>query len=173
MSQFISADILELFGLDWRSMLFYIVNFLLLLGALIGLLYLPIKKMLKKKRDDIENVYGENEKLKAECAEQKAEYERMIEQQRLESARTSAKLAQDAQKRADRIIGDAKSRADEIIASAKREAAMQSEQLKGEYRSSVNKLAVEVAQKLLEREISADDNDKLIEQVLSDWEDAD
>ena len=44
------------------------------------------------------------------------------------------------------------------------------EQLKAEYRDSVNKLAVQIAQKLLEREISEKDNAELIEQVLSDWE---
>lgn len=56
---------------------------------------------------------------------------------------------------------------------AKKEAVTQKEQLRTEYRDSVNRLAVQVAQKVLEREVSEKDNAALIEQALSDWEDAD
>lgn len=170
---FISADILEVFGLDWVSMLIYLGNFLLLLAVVIPLIYIPTKKMLTKKREDLDNVYSENEKLKAESETQKAEYEKMTEDMKLENARVAANAAQAAQERADAIVKDAQAQAQSILESAKKQAATQSEQLKTEYRNSVNTLAVEIAQKLLEREISEKDNTALIEEVLSDWEDGD
>ena len=170
---FISADILEVFGLDWVSMLIYLGNFLSLLAVVIPLIYIPTKKMLKKKREDLDNVYSENEKLKAESETQKAEYEKMTEDMKLENARVAANAAQAAQERADAIVKDAQAQAQSILESAKKQAATQSEQLKTEYRNSVNTLAVEIAQKLLEREISEKDNTALIEEVLSDWEDGD
>lgn len=173
MTTFVSANLLEVFGLDWKSMLFYVVNFILLIGALVLLLYKPVKKMLKEKRRSLDDVYAENEKLKSESEAQKAEYLKMTEDMKLENARISAKAAVDAQKKADAIIDEAQAQAQTIINNAKKEAATQSEQLKGEYRESVNTLAVQVAQKLLEREITDADNSALIEQVLSDWEDTD
>lgn len=173
MTTFVSANLLEVFGLDWKSILFYVVNFILLIAALVLLLYKPVKKMLKEKRRSLDDVYSENEKLKAESEAQKAEYLKMTEDMKLENARISAKAAVDAQKKADAIIDEAQAQAQTIINNAKKEAATQSEQLKGEYRESVNTLAVQVAQKLLEREITDEDNSALIEQVLSDWEDTD
>ncbi|MCH5155202.1 MAG: ATP synthase F0 subunit B [Clostridiales bacterium] len=170
MLQLVSANILEVFGLDWKSMLFYAVNFLILLAAMIGLLYKPVKNMLKKKRENLDEVYAENEKLKAESETRDAEYNKKMEQLKLENARNAATAAEAAQAKADAIIAEAQEQAKSIVDAAKKESATQMEQLKGEYRNSVNNLAVQVAQKLLEREITEDDNNALIEQVLSDWE---
>lgn len=173
MLNFISANILDIFGLDWKSMLFYIGNFVLLLAVAIPLLYRPVKKMLKAKRENLDSVYKENEKLKAESETQKAEYDKMVEDMKLENARVAAKVASDAQERADAIVAEAREQARGIVDAAKNEASTQMELLKSEYRNSVNDLSVQIAQKVLEREISEKDNSALIEQVLSDWEDAD
>ncbi|MCH5165151.1 MAG: ATP synthase F0 subunit B [Clostridiales bacterium] len=170
---FVSSNILDVFGLDWVSMLFYLGNFILLLAVVIPLIYIPTKKMLKKKRESLDEVYNENERLKKESEEAKAEYDKKVEEFKLESARAAAKVADAAQARANAVIEEAQEKAQAMISSAKKEAATQMEQLKGEYRDSVNTLAVQIAQKLLEREISDKDNSVLIEQVLSDWEDAD
>lgn len=165
-----ASDMMSKLGLDWKSILFYVGNFVILFAVLIAVLYKPVKKMLKEKQKNLDDVYGENEKLKAESEERAAEYEKMIAEMKLENARVAAKVAAAAQERADEVLKAAKEQADSIIAVAKREAATQSEQLKSEYRDSVNSLAVQIAQKLLEREISDKDNAVLIEQVLSDWE---
>ena len=170
MTQLLCENILEVFGLDWKSMLFYVVNFLLLLAALIFLLYKPVKKMLGKKRESLDEVYAENEKLKAESNARDAEYNKKMEELKLENARIAASAAEAAQTQADAIIQEAQEQAKSIVDAAKKESATQREQLKGEYRDSVNTLAVKVVQKLLEREITETDNNELIEQVLSDWE---
>lgn len=173
MTTFFSADITEVFGLDWRSMLFYVGNFLLLVGALIVLLYRPVKKILQEKRNRIIEMYEQNEKLKAESEKNQAEFEKQVADMKLENARVAASVAGAAQKKADAIIAEAEEQAKTIIDIAKKDAATQLEQLKGGYRDSVGDLAVQVAQKLLEREISQKDNAALIEEALSDWEDAD
>ncbi len=173
MNLFISANIFEALGLDWRSMLIYIGNLVILVGALIALLYKPVKKMLQEKRKSLKDTYEENEKLKAESETLQADYAKKVEDMQLESARASAEVAQNAQERADAVIAEAQAQAKEIVDAAKKDALYQKEQLKNEYRDSVNTLAVQIAQKVLEREISDKDNDELIEQVLSDWEDTD
>lgn len=170
MQSFICADLLQVFGLDWVSMLFYLGNFLLLIGVLVAVLYKPVKKMLKKKREDLDSVYTENEKLKSECQTMKSEYDGKVEELKLESARAAAELASSAQEKADEVIKQAQAQADAIIDAAKKEAATEREHLKTEYRDSVNTLAVGIAEKLLEREIDSKDNSELIEQALSDWE---
>lgn len=168
---FLCNSVFDNLGLDWRSMLFYIGNFLILFGVLIAVLYKPVKKMIINKRNSLNDVYEENEKLKAESENLKAEYDKMVEDTKLESARVAAEVAKAAEERAEAIVADAQAQSKAIIDAAKNDAMYQKEQLKNEYRDSVNKLAVQIAQKLLEREISDADNSALIEQVLSDWED--
>lgn len=173
MSTLLSANLLEVFGLDWRSLLFYIGNFILLAAVLIAVLYKPVKKMLEAKRKSLDDTYAENERLKAESEKTKAEYEKAVEDMKVENARVAAEVAKTAEKRAEELITDAQEQAHAIIDAAKKEAVTQKEQLRTEYRDSVNRLAVQVAQKVLEREVSEKDNSALIEQALSDWEDAD
>ncbi len=167
---FISADLFESLGLDGWSILFYAINLVILVTGLTLLLYRPIKKMLKNKRKSLQDTYSENERLKAESEKLKADYDKMVADMKLESARVSAEVAKTAKERADAIVDEAKAQARSIVESAKKDALYQKEQLKNEYRDSVNKLAVEIARKLLEREMSEKDNSELIEQVLSDWE---
>ena len=170
---FISASIFEALGLDWRSMLFYLGNLVILIAVLVLVLYKPVKRILAKKRKSIQDTFDENEKLKAEGEKLKAEYEKKTEELKSENARVTAEVAKNAQERADAIVAEAQEQAKAIVDAAKKDAVYQKEQLKNEYRDSVNSLAVQVAQKLLEREISDADNSALIEQVLSDWEDGD
>ncbi|MCX4312331.1 MAG: hypothetical protein OSJ83_00480 [Clostridia bacterium] len=170
MPSLLSTDILEVFGLDWVSMLVYLGNFVLLIAVLIFVLYKPVKKMMREKRKNLDDIYAENEKLKAEGEELRVQYDKMVEDMKLENTRAAAKLAEVAQERADAILEEARKQAEVIVAAAKKESLTQQEQLKTEYRDSVNKLALQIAQKLLEREISQKDNSQLIEQVLSDWE---
>lgn len=137
------------------------------------LLYRPIKKMLKAKREKFNETFNENQKLKAESEKLKTDYEKMVDDLKVESARIADEVYKKAQQRADSITDNAHEQAKSIVDSAKKDALYQKEQLKNEYKDSVNRLAVQVAQKLLEREITQKDNDALIEQVLSDWEDDD
>lgn len=168
---FLSDNIFETLGLGWQSILFYALNLLILIGGLVLLLYRPIKRMIKNKRETLNATFEENEKLKSESETVRAEYDKAVEELKTENARAAANAAIAAQERADAIVAEAQEQAQAIVASAKRDALYQKEQLKNEYRDSVNTLAVQITEKLLEREITDEDNSELIEQVLSDWED--
>ncbi len=170
MSVLLSANILEVFGLDWVSILIYLGNLVLLIAVLVLVLYKPVRNMLREKRKNLDDVYQENERLKAESESLRAQYDKMVVEMKLQNAKAAAEIAEVAQNRADEILKEAQAQAEAVIGAAKKQSATQMEQLKAEYRDSVNKLAVQIAQKLLEREISEKDNAALIEQVLSDWE---
>lgn len=145
----------------------------MLIAVLVLVLYKPVKRILKKKREALDDTFAENEKLKAESEKLQADYQKMVDDMKLESARVAAEVAKNARERADAIVAEAQEQAKSIVSAAKTDALSQKEQLKNEYRDSVNNLAVQIAQKLLEREITPSDNAALIEQVLSDWEDSD
>ncbi|MCM1367289.1 MAG: hypothetical protein NC184_00550 [Roseburia sp.] len=170
MLSLLSADIFEMLGLDGWALLFYLGNFVILVTVLVLVLYKPVKRMLKNKRKSLDDICDENKRLKEESENTKAEYDKMVAEMKIENAKVAAEVAESAEKKAQAVLEEAQEQARAIIAAANKDAATQKEQLKTEYRDSVNRLAVQIAQKLLEREISQDDNSKLIEQVLSDWE---
>lgn len=170
MNVLLSTNIFDALGLDWKSLLFYLGNFVILVTVLVLLLYKPIKKMLQNKRKALNDIAEDHARLKEESEKQKTEYDKQLEELKVKNAELSAEIVESAQKRAEAIVAEAQKRAQPIEDAAKRDALSQQEQLKNEYRDSVNRLAVVIAQKMLEREITDKDNAELIEQVLSDWE---
>ena len=170
MNVLLSTNIFDALGLDWKSLLFYLGNFVILVTVLVLLLYKPIKKMLQNKRKALNDIAEDHARLKEESETQKTEYDKQLEELKVKNAELSAEIVESAQKRAEAIVAEAQKRAQSIEDAAKRDALSQQEQLKNEYRDSVNRLAVVIAQKMLEREITDKDNAELIEQVLSDWE---
>ena len=170
MNVLLSTNIFDALGLDWKSLLFYLGNFVILITVLVLLLYKPIKKMLQNKRKALNDIAEDHARLKEESEKQKTEYDKQLEELKVKNAELSAEIVESAQKRAEAIVAEAQKRAQSIEDAAKRDALSQQEQLKNEYRDSVNRLAVVIAQKMLEREIPDKDNAELIEQVLSEWE---
>ena len=170
MNVLLSTNIFDALGLDWKSLLFYLGNFVILITVLVLLLYKPIKKMLQNKRKALNDIAEDHARLKEESEKQKTEYDKQLEELKVKNAELSAEIVESAQKRAEAIVAEGQKRAQSIEDAAKRDALSQQEQLKNEYRDSVNRLAVVIAQKMLEREITDKDNAELIEQVLSDWE---
>ncbi len=87
MSVLLSANILEVFGLDWVSMLIYLGNLVLLIVVLVLVLYRPVRNMLRDKRKNLDDVYRENERLKEESASLRAQYDKMVDEMKLENAK--------------------------------------------------------------------------------------
>jgi F-type H+-transporting ATPase subunit b len=115
------------------EILFQIVNFGVVAGALTFLLYKPVKKMLEERSDRIEEA-------------QKAADAAMLEKKQVEE--TKKKVVADAEKEAQEIVDEAKRDAKrvekEIIAKAKQDAEVEIEKekklLAEEYKATVKQL---------------------------------
>ena len=116
-------------------------------------------------------MFEENKKLEKEAAEAKEKYDSMIEQAKTEMAEASKEAAENARKQSEETIAEAKKQAANIIESAARETEAEKERMKNDYRETVGRLAVDIAGKVLEREISQKDNEKIIDECLEQWED--
>lgn len=164
------GEIFEKLGITWQGMLFHLIALVVLIVALTLLLYNPIKKMIKGHNDKLKNIFEDNDKLNAESAEMKQKYEVMVSEVKQEAMRVSAEATAKAQVRADEIIAEAENNASNILESAKVESLSYKERLKNEFKSSVSKMSVEIAGKVLEREVSEKDNKKIIDACLTEWE---
>ena len=167
---FISASIFERLGISWTSILFHLVNVVILIVALYFLLYKPVKKIIYNHRQKLKDVFDENKKLEEDALEMKQKYEGMIEDVKQEAMRVSAEAAEKAQRKSDEIINHAKEQADNILENAKKDVAASKLRLKNEFRDSVSKMAVDIAEKVLEREVSEEDNKDIIDACLKEWD---
>lgn len=162
--------IIEKLGLSLYSVLFHAINLIILVVAFYFLLYKPIKKMIAAHKAKLDDVYAENQKLNAEASESKKKNDRMIAEMKQEMTAASAEAAERAQHKAERILDEAKLKADQIVQTAKKDAAAEKQRLRTEFRENVTHLAIDIAEKVLDREVSEQDNRDLIQKGLDEWE---
>lgn len=163
-------DILEKLGLSWMSVLFHVLNLLILIAALYYLLYKPVRKMIADHRQKLDSVFEENRRLNAEAAEMKHEYEAKTAAMRDELGKVAEEAAKSAQAKADETLAAARAQAKTIVENARKEAVAENQRMKNEYQEKVSALAIAMAERVLEREVSEDDNRKIIDECLKEWE---
>lgn len=149
------------------TILWHMANAAILLVAVYFLLYKPVRKYMNRRTDDISSAIDNAKQKQAEAEEMLAKGHDTVRETNRQAADTIAQAAQQAQARAQEIIDAAHVKAGEIETKAQADA----ESLQSHARETVSEeaaaLAVNIAQKLLSREVSEGDHDKLINAFLS------
>jgi F-type H+-transporting ATPase subunit b len=115
----------------------------------------PIVKAIEDRNHSIEEALGAAEKAKAEIRQMHADNEALLRQAREEGAR----ILKDARDMKDSMISDATGKAKEeaakILADAKLQIEAQKKSAIAELRSEVSSLSINIAEKVLARELDA------------------
>ncbi|OQC11846.1 MAG: ATP synthase subunit b [Firmicutes bacterium ADurb.Bin080] len=156
-------------GLDGIKILLHLLNFLLLLGGVTFLVYKPVKKFIEKRQNEIIQQYKNNERAKAEAEKLHSEY-----LEKLAKAESEIMIQRSEAERANHIIkenavSEASQKAEEIISRAE----IESQEIKREtisgIKNKVADVAVTIAEALLEREISSEENEQIIDKCINEW----
>lgn len=155
--------------LDFRTdMAFFSgIVFLLLLFGLMGTVWKPMMDGLQKREDTIANNIANAEKASAEADAKLAEYESKLASANEEAANIVAEARKDAEAAGQKLIASAqedavrlKERATSDIETAKRVAL-------GELVDQSTSVAMSVAERVVGREVKADDHQSLIQEMLA------
>lgn len=153
-------------GLNWEFLLSHMVNIVVLFFVLRFLLYKPIKKFM----DNRENSYNQREQETAnnerKAKEIKAKYEAKVKDAKIEADDIVLDSRKDANKRADEIIRQAKIEAGEIVDQARKDINEERTNAKVAMREEVADLAVGIATRVLEREVTTEDNKRIIDSFI-------
>lgn len=148
------------------SILLHVVNAAILIGALYWLLYKPVRKYMGKRSTgiakDLQDVADAQDKLREE---QKSAQEE-IEAVRKEAAKKAAQSVAQAQEQAQHILEDAHKNAELTLKQARTESEYMRKSARDKMRDEVADLSVQLAGKILQREVKQDDHTKLVEDFL-------
>jgi F-type H+-transporting ATPase subunit b len=159
-------------GLNPLEVLLHLLNFAILLIAIRFLLYKPIKEFIAKRENEFKSREDESKRLKAEAEELKTKYEKMISDAEKNIAETALKAAEKTKSTSTEILSKARVEADEIMLRAKAEADNELNKALPNIKSASGELAIMIASKVLSREISVEDMDKLIDDCIFKWKNA-
>ncbi|KON86119.1 ATP synthase F0F1 subunit B [Sporosarcina globispora] len=155
-------------GFNGGDILFQMIMFIILLALLKKFAWGPLMGIMQQREEHIAS--------EIEAAEEsRGEAKKLLEEQRnlLKEARTEAQgLIENAKKQGDvqreEIIAAARTESERIKESAKLEIEQQKEQAVAAIREQVASLSVLIASKVIEKELSAADQEKLINEYIQE-----
>lgn len=159
---------LSVISVNLWQIIISLLNLLILFLIIKKFLYGPVKKMLRARQDEIDNKYS-----LANQAIENAENDQAYWKEKRESADTEADaIIQDAtltaKLRGEKIIDEAKEKADGIIRRAETEAELEKEKAADSIKKEIVEVSTALAQKIISREINAEDHRDLIDSVIED-----
>jgi F-type H+-transporting ATPase subunit b len=147
-----------------------IVTFLILLALLARFAWRPLLDALDKRQDAIRSSLDDARKAKEELARLQAESARILAEARTEAANIISSTRSDAARFADDMKQKARADADVLVRNAQREIDTQTHRAIETIRREAVDLSVAVASKILRRDITKADNERLVDDAIREMQ---
>ena len=157
--------------MPWTIIL-QICNLLLQIWLFKRFLLKPVQNILKQRQELVNADLDAAEAAKIEAQQAKEDYTKSLEGAKEEAAELVRSAARTAQTRSEQIILDAKEEAAAIRAKASDDIARDRKNAINEIKNDISDIAVSIATKVVEKEISEKDHEKLIEDFIDRMGDA-
>lgn len=157
---------LDIISVNLWQILISLANLLILFLILKKFLYKPVNNMLKKRREEIDGEYDAAQKANMAAQSSKNELEERLQNAKVEAEGIVKEAADAAALRGEKIITQAKAEAEGIITQANAAAELELKKAREDIKTQVVDISTAISEKMLEREINADDHKTLIDSVI-------
>src|SRR4051812_14072370 len=147
-----------------------IVTFLVLLVLLAKFAWGPLLDALQKRQDAIRTSLDDARKAKEEMARLNVESARILAEARTEAANIISATRSDAARFADEMKQKARADGEALVRNAQREIDTQTNRAIETIRREAIDLSVAVAGKILRRDITKADNERLVDDAISEMQ---
>ena len=159
---------LNIISVNFFSILFSLLNLVIIFLIAKFLLYKPVKKMLQNRQKTIEDSYKRAEDAENEAKEHKAAYEKKLESAKDEANDIINSAVVTANARGKEIIDSAKEESQHIVNQAKENAELEIKRAEATIKGEIVDVSTKLTEKLLEREINEKDHSDLIDSFIDE-----
>ena len=153
-------------NIDFVQILLHALNLVILIGGLGLILYRPVSKFLRERRDSIEQRERECAESKEKYEQLKTEYEEKLKEADVHLAQLRREAEREMAERASSYMDQAKERAGAIIRDAEDEAEQRKEQILESAQTEIGELVLSAAQKLLNDSVTPETDSALYDEFL-------
>lgn len=148
------------------TLIFQICNLLLLMLLMKKFLFKPVQNILNKRRQVLEDIFEEANANRESAAQMKAEYTQKMSQAREEADAVVRRAVDEAGRRSDEIITEAQQAAAYVKKKAQADIEQERRSAFDALKGDISGMAVDIAEKMVGREINAQDQQALIDDFL-------
>ena len=155
-----------LITLDGWTFLAQVCNLMIQLVIFKKLLLNPVKKVIAERKAKADSQIADAEKLRTEAEAMKAEYEQNLQNARTEANQIVAAAQKTAAARCEELLGEARAQAAALKQKAEADIAQERKKAVNEVKDEIGGMAMEIASKVVEREIKETDHQDLIDEFI-------
>ena len=155
-----------LITLDGWTFLAQVCNLMIQLVIFKKLLLNPVKKVIAERKAKADSQIADAEKLRTEAEAMKAEYEQNLQNARTEANEIVAAAPKTAAARSEELLGEARAQAAALKQKAEADIAQERKKAVNEVKDEIGGMAMEIASKVVEREIKEADHQDLIDEFI-------
>ena len=155
-----------LITLDGWTFLAQICNLMIQLFIFKKFLLNPVKKVIAERKAKADSQIADAQKLRTEAEEMKAAYEQNLQNARAEANQIVASAQKTAAARTEEMLGEARAQAAALKQKAEADIAQERKKAVNEVKDEIGGMAMEIASKVVEREIREQDHQDLIDEFI-------
>lgn len=161
-------DTLSIFNINVYEIITQIINLLLMCLLLSKFLLKPVTNMLQSRQNDVDENYAASENAKLEAENLRDDYEKRIAEAKSEAAEITKAAADKANAQGAQIIAEAQQQAVHLKQKAEQQIELERKKAVNELKNEISGIAIDIAEKVVEREINAKDHEALIQKFIED-----
>ena len=158
--------VLEFISIDAWTIIFQICNLLILFLLVKKFLFGRVMAVLEQRQKEIDGIYDAAGQDREVAAQLKETYTLRMRDAREEADRLVRNAVDTAKDRGDAIVRQAQSEAAHMKQKAESEIEQEKRKAKSELLGEISGMAVDIAGRVVEREINPDDHRKLVEEFI-------
>ena len=143
------------------------LSFLVLLIVVFVFAYKPVKKILKKRADYVENEIKEARESNLEAQKNVEEAKEIMAQSKVQASEIIKNAEKQGQEKYDALILDAKAEVEEMKVGAQEDIERAKEEAIQDIRNEMVNVALSASEEILKREVDNEDNKRLAEDFIN------
>lgn len=148
------------------TIIFQICNLLILFALIKKFLFKRVMAVLDQRQQEIDGIYSAADKAKDDADQMKEEYTRRMSNARAEADMLVKNAMDTAQRRGDAIVQEARDEATHLKQKAESDIEQERRKAYSELVGEISGMAVDIAGRMVEREINADDHRQLVDEFI-------
>lgn len=148
------------------TIIFQICNLLILFALIRKFLFKRVMAVLDKRQQEIDGIYDAADKAKDDADQMKEEYTRRMSNARAEADLLVKNAVDTAQRRGDAIVQEARDEATHLKQKAESDIEQERRKAYSELVGEISGMAVDIAGRMVEREINANDHKQLVDEFI-------
>jgi F-type H+-transporting ATPase subunit b len=160
------VKVLEFISIDAWTIIFQICNLLILLLLIRKFLWKRVTAVLEARQKEIDGIYDAAGKDRQEAARLKEDYTERMSSAREEADRLVKNAVDTAHSRGDTIVNEAKAEAAHLKQKAEQDIEQEKRKAYSELMGEISGMAADIAGRMVEREINAEDHRELVEEFI-------